>query len=261
MAKFDPQTYTEFRIAYPARLFECLKPYWSQLQREASPLHVVDLGAGTGMSSVSFLEVFPDALIRLIEPDEGMRAQIPRTLGKFEASAQVEGDSAETFAMKPRAHLFLIGSAWHWMDRPVVTERICEALEAGGLVYVFEYQFPKALDGNAMEVNEWVRRKFNTDWRPSIQTPRGNLEELTEVLRIHSLMSQRARVDFKSEVLISLNEFKGVIRSQSRYLAYEKLHPEVSREGWETELKNMWGKEGFRRFFYPFEGFLFQKRC
>ena len=135
-------------------------------------------------------------------------------------------------------------------------------LRPGGVFFVMEYQFPR-LEG-ALDLNEWVRREFNLKWRTPDQRPRGSLFELTAPIRASEAFSQRGELRMGHVEPFTLEEFAGVIRSQSRYLAYESLMSEGLREQERVriieQLGKLWADRGDIRGSYSLEGYWFAKR-
>jgi SAM-dependent methyltransferase len=255
VAKFEAENYSRFRVFYPSSLFAGIR---------AS--RVLDLGAGTGFSAHSFLKFDPYAELTLVEPDGKMLARA-KELFANDANVRFVQRAAEAFDWPVAYDLVLIGSAWHWMDRTVMQKQF-EAADVGA-VFIFEYQFPKAKFKS--ELNEWVRREFNLRWRTREQIPRGNLEELTEGLRNSKLFSQVKQIVIPHEELFSVEDFFGMIISQSRFLAYEATLELSERNAYRQklflELKEVWGlqkeeheSENKLMFHLPYEGLLFRRR-
>jgi hypothetical protein len=190
----------------------------------------------------------------------------------FESRAQVSTLAREShqIPLSLESHqkydVALVGSAWHWMKGPETLEALTRVLNPGAALFVFEYQFPKAVGPlPPLELNEWVRREFNLKWKEPDQKPRGSLRELTEPLRSHIEFSEMAKSECQERVSLGARDFHGVIVSQSRYLAYERgLSDEASRlftrDALLESLKGFWQEEAGIPFEYGFEGRLFRKR-
>ncbi len=264
MSKFDADSYSQFRIKYPLKLFQSIRPLLSQSLFEPEPLRILDLGAGTGLSSESFLEFFPESQFVLVEPDQKMLQVASSSDAPFRYRPEHLVSKAEDFEVRAPFDGVLIGSAWHWMNHPLAISRIEKHLKPGAFVFVFEYQFPKAVGAGSLELNEWIRREFNLRWRVLDQKPRGTLEELTEVFRASGTFNERARVEFEETQNYSFQDWCGFIFSQSRYLDYEKRMSDEEKvqerarvsEALESFLPRLEQNEVS----YWFQGFLFQSR-
>jgi SAM-dependent methyltransferase len=263
MSKFDPESYLRSRIEYPKALFS---PLASFVCLNPGPLRVIDLGAGTGLAARSFLNFYPYLeSVTLIDPDPAMlaAAKVLNSKEKYEFSTLVL--SGEDFVVPRPADLILVGSAWHWMNTQGTIEAIRRALRPGGVLFVFEYQFPKAREeGAGAQINEWIRRAFNSFWKESDQKPRGSLDELLQGFHDHAEFGFRGEVRLVQEFALTLPELFGVILSQSRYLAYERKFdpaqvPEIRSRVFH-ELHQVWGQNESLFFSYRFHGVRFQIR-
>ncbi len=264
MSRFDPVSYQLYRVHYPVELFEPLKPYLGP--RAGTHLRLLDLGAGTGMSTWSLLQFFKgfDEVV-LVEPDPAM---LDRTL-TLDFGEGVHSErcvaSAEAFDSNNQADLVLIGSAWHWMNSDRTLETILKSLKPGGWVFVFEYQFPKAMpDELGRGLNDWVRRAFNLKWKEIGQQPRGSLSEITERFRRHPDFCSAGEAACEMSDQLMPEDLCGVIVSQSRFLAYElELQEEEKtkvRSDLLGDLKRVWPGVGPLNFSYRFKGYAFRTR-
>ena len=274
MSRFEPDSYRQYRVHYPEALFQPLRPLLGPIS--SRPIRVLDLGAGTGNSAASFSIAYPGEIeFTLVDPDPKMLGAIDLSL--FSSRVQFTKVSAESheipfeessspFKAEISFDLALIGSAWHWMNASATLDRLIQVLRPGGGVFVFEYQFPKAVgEASSGSLNEWIRREFNLRWKESNQKPRGSLRELTESFRRHFDFSEYARCECKAGAALSARDFQGVITSQSRYLAYERgLLDEgarqESRDGLLDRLEPFWNGHSDLKFEYGYEGFLFRRR-
>lgn len=259
---FSSSEYVLYRFEYPEKLFHLLRSHLSPslIQR---PLQVMDLGCGTGLVTESFLKTYEAPLeVHLIDPDQEMLQEAQK---QFSANSKIKSTlvaSAEKIPFPDQSFdLVLIGSAWHWMNQDFATNEIERVLKPGGVVFIFEYQFPKSIELGAL--NDWIRQKFNLEWKPAKQVPRGSLKELTECWRKHPHFSQ---IDFKEVVhdrFHSSTELAGVIISQSRYQHFENSLSSKERLPARLQLARdlstlMDGKSALFRYLY--EGFLMKKR-
>jgi SAM-dependent methyltransferase len=264
MARFDPDSYERYRVHYPPELFEPLRPLVGS--GFSSGWSVADLGAGTGISSSSFLRFAPwVTALYWVDPDPSMlaRGEIADEFSRVRLEKVCA--PAESFDVPCRVDGVLIGSAWHWMNSSAVLDGLTQRLKPGGWLAIFEYQFPKAYGaGSAHGINEWVRRQFNQVWKPLGQTPRGSFDELLEPARTHRDFSFRAKNSVTRVWGLDVEAFEGVIVSQSRYLAHEaRLPPEekaLARNALRAALQDFWGNQGGISFEYRFEIRIFQTR-
>ncbi len=261
MSKFNAGDYLRYRLHYPEKIFHPLRSAFSSFEL---PLKVLDLGAGTGLVSESFLRFYSSIELTVVEPDRAMLNEAVTRLKEHSSFLVGKLSRAEDLLMPADYFdLILVGSAWHWMNSEETLNRLTKMIKPLGLVYIFEYQFPKA--GPEFEgINEWVRRQFNLHWRAPSQAPRGTLHEITECLRSSPSFSQRSKTEFTHQELQDVDQFSGMIFSQSRFLHFESTLPEAERAKYRSLVKEIllekWGLNNQISFFYPYQGFLFQKR-
>jgi ubiquinone/menaquinone biosynthesis C-methylase UbiE len=261
MARFEPESYSRYRIAYPSSVFEGLRSWIGSIDGTRG-IRAVDLGAGTGFSARSMIRALPVSSVILVEPDPSMLEVARSTLADLPVDVEYRVGPAEAVGELASVDLVLAASSWHWMDPVSALGAIDRMLRPGGAVFILEYQFPKL--ETAPAVNEWVRREFNLKWRTEEQRPRGSLVELTEPVRQSCSFSQRGSIRVEHSQGFTLDEFAGVIRSQSRYLAFESRIPQSGREEERLrmmeQLRKEWGLREVIPGSYSLEGYWFVKR-
>lgn len=106
---------------------------------------VIDLGAGTGKLTRSFVE--RGAEVIAVEPDDAMRDRLASQL----LSADVRAGTAEDIPVPAGvAGLVVLGQAWHWVDVPRACTEVARVLRRPGrLGLVWNYRD---------EADEWVAR-------------------------------------------------------------------------------------------------------
>ncbi len=236
MSKFNPQFYKEFRPFYPSETFVGLRT--ELLKRGFSePFQIADFGCGTGHSAASFLKTPVKAEIIGVDPDPAMLAEaqnLSTRLGLESVQFQV-GSGEATNLPDGRFDAIMMGSSFHWMNPEKTKDEVLRVLKPKGLVWIFEYQFPKA--PALPDLNEWIRRQFNLYWKAPGQKPRGSLKEITHVFR------GDPRFEFISdrrppmEQTLSVDELAGMIFSQSRVLCYEEPLTSAEKSRFRVETR------------------------
>jgi 2-polyprenyl-3-methyl-5-hydroxy-6-metoxy-1,4-benzoquinol methylase len=133
--------YSEFRPSYPTLVFDLLT---AEAPLEATS-RVLDIGCGTGLLTLTLAE--RAASVTGVDPDLGMLDEAARLANKRgQHNIRWVLSVAERFDDKPGGYrLVVIGSAFHWMDRPVVAAKAHELLEHEGLFAVLGNPSPLML--------------------------------------------------------------------------------------------------------------------
>ena len=256
-SRFQPSDYLQYRQEYPVALFNPLRSSLASLNRTPQ---VLDLGAGTGYSAASFLKFFPAAEVTLLEPDPFM---LEAAVKYLDGVRGIQGSAEKIPLPDESLDTVIVGSAWHWMNSEKAISELLRVLRPGGMIFIFEYQFPKA-EAKGGQVNEWIRRQFNLVWKAPAQTPRGSLFEITEPLRSHACLHQKSFVQLTEGLSLSPQFLGGVIFSQSRYQHFELSLPESERDPVRfsiiENLERLYVHEKVIYFQYAYQGYLFRKR-
>lgn len=254
--RFLAPEYRAYRPEYPAKLFE-------ELQLRLKPFHLneprslLDLGCGSGQSAESFLRHFPSVRsVTLVDPDPGMIHESRARFSPSSLTFEYKCSKAEAADLGVDHYdRAIVGSAFHWMSAEKVIEKISSHVK--GFIFVFEYQFPRAI--NRADLNDWIRKKFNTEWKAPAQRPRGSFREL-----LFPLDRALKRTPFSSpewKMPLTFESFMGQVFSQSRY-----LHSEAEltandvrdrRHRIEVELKGVWGDAETLDFDFYLDGALY----
>lgn len=133
--------YSEFRPSYPTSIFDLLTV---EAPLEATS-RVLDWGCGTGLLTQTLAERV--ASVTAVDPDQGMLDEASRLAGqRGHHNIRWVLSDAEHFHDKPGGYrLVVIGSAFHWMDRPVVAAKAHELLAHEGLFAVLGNPSPLML--------------------------------------------------------------------------------------------------------------------
>lgn len=132
-ARFDGrvQDYARFRPGYPPGLLD-----WVHGELGVHPAaRVADIGAGTGLSSLPFLEAGHPVVA--VEPNAAMRAVAEHDLADFPEFSAVDGRAEATSLPAASVDLVACGQAFHWFDPAVVRREWARILRPAGLTLVF----------------------------------------------------------------------------------------------------------------------------
>lgn len=133
--------YSQFRPSYPTSIFDLLTV---KAPLEATS-RVLDWGCGTGLLTLTLAERV--ASVTGVDPDQGMLDEAARLASeRGQQNIQWVLSTAERFDDTPGDYrLVVIGSAFQWMDRPVVAAKAHEMLEREGLFAVLGNPSPLML--------------------------------------------------------------------------------------------------------------------
>ncbi len=214
--KFQSDLYYRARPFYPAYVFAPL------FKTNSNPGSVLDLGCGTGQSIRSYRDALKDSGtdssdLFAVDPDEKMLAQAKSATNNI---TYLVGSAESIPLPNSSVDTLLIGSAIHWFILDRALEEIARVLRPTGHLFVFEYQFPKCIEDPGL--HDFIKRKFNLEWKAPVQKPRGNLSEITSCFRDSKKFRsiQEDRPVWKEK--LGLEEFLGHLFSQSRYLHAEE---------------------------------------
>lgn len=132
--------YDRGRPQPPAELADLLSQYAG-----AEPPRVVDLGAGTGLSTSVWEGRAAD--VTAVEPSDDMRRVLEQRLDGRRTPHRVRaGTSEETGVESASADVVTAGQAMHWFDPERALPEIARILRRGGVLCAFDYDWPPLTD-------------------------------------------------------------------------------------------------------------------
>jgi len=148
--------YDTYRPRPPAMLLDIL----TQIARAPHPALVVDLGSGTGLSTLVWANR-AGAVIG-VEPNDDMRQQAERRLASLADAASVTfraGSSTVTGLPEGCADLVTASQALHWMEPEPTFAEIARILRPGGVFAAYDYDWPPTVRWEAEQAyNEFIDR-------------------------------------------------------------------------------------------------------
>lgn len=216
-SRFDPEFYSLYRPFYPAETFAGLEQRLCQ-RGFIAPFAIADIGCGTGHSTVSLLRSGINAFVIALDPDPEMRQRARLLLADLPVVQIAEGRGEATDLASDSLDAVTIGSAFHWMDVPQTRTEMLRILRPGGVLRIFEYQFPKT--DQFPLLNDWIRREFNLCWKAPHQKPRGSLKELTQGIRDDHSFEWLGEGRPAMQATLDVPQLTGLLLSQSRVLHY-----------------------------------------
>jgi ubiquinone/menaquinone biosynthesis C-methylase UbiE len=132
------QKYREARPTYPRELTRLIADSARLAFEQPAPL-LVDVGCGTGISTLALMEALPETCrIIGVEPNADMRAEAARAAPANRDVSFVAGSAQAIPVEDSRAALVTAAQAMHWFDRPAFYAEAARVLSSGGLLALFE---------------------------------------------------------------------------------------------------------------------------
>lgn len=220
-------TYDAHRPAAPAVLPALL----TQLAEAPRPALVVDLGSGTGLSTLIWADVAREVIG--VEPNDEMRAQAERrAVRDLPAASHVRfiGASAEQTSLSDGcADIVTVSQAFHWMEPTATLAEVARILRRGGVFAAYDYDWPPLV---TWEANALFHRFMDRVYR--VATARGAEVGPAGWEKSGHLERMRASGHFRQVKEIALHNveqggaerFIGLAISMSPVLALGQVTPE-----------------------------------
>ena len=133
----------------------------TQLVHTSQPALVVDLGSGTGLSTVIWAERAQQVIG--IEPNADMRflaAQQAATFPRAERVRYQEGLSTQTGLPSDCADIVTCSQSLHWMEPEPTFAEVVRILKPGGLFAAYDYDWPPTVHWEVEQVYQEVIARF-----------------------------------------------------------------------------------------------------
>lgn len=120
--------YVKYRPSYPPAVLA----YLQEQQGLTAGQHITDIGAGTGISSLLFLDA--GYRVTAVEPNREMREEAIGSLGSRPGFAAVDGTAEHTGLPDACTDVIIAGQAFHWFDTTLAAAEFRRILKTGGPV-------------------------------------------------------------------------------------------------------------------------------
>jgi SAM-dependent methyltransferase len=216
LPRFRPERYSDSRPLYPVSIYSLLRERLGPARERV----FLDLACGAGQSTLSFAGLGLASRGFAIDADPGMVEAARARIASAPIPIDVRVGAAERIPLEDSSvDLVLVGSAIHWFDLARAKPELERVLRAGGILFVYEYQFPRCLEDDGL--NEWIRRRFNLEWKAPNQVPRGSLSEILAPFRRSPAWDEVAEARPEWIERFGSEGFLAHLFSQSRYLHAE----------------------------------------
>lgn len=153
-------TYDAHRPAAPS----VLPPLLTQLAEAPHPALVVDLGSGTGLSTLLWADVARQVIG--VEPNDEMRAEAERRAARERPTAThvrfLAAPAERTGLPDACADIVTASQAFHWMEPTAALAEIARILRPGGVFAAYDYDWPPTISRASDELfHSFMDRVFS----------------------------------------------------------------------------------------------------
>ncbi len=212
------ESYDTYRPQSPPILIDIL----TQLAHMQRPQLVVDLGSGTGLSTVAWTERAERVIG--IEPNADMRSQANLRISMLSHVKNVsyqDGLSIHMNIASDSADIVTCSQSLHWMEPEPTFAEIARILRPGGVFAAYDYDLPPTVHWEAEQVENKVMERFRTlrtergldhavkSWSKEKHLERmqaSNLFQYTKEIAVHNVESGKS--DRFIGFVISLGSFR-----------------------------------------------------
>ena len=153
----EAESYDAYRPQSPPIIMDIL----TQLARIQRPSQVVDLGSGTGLSTLMWTERAERVIG--IEPNADMRLQAERHISQQAHIKNVtyqDGVSTQTNLPSECADIVTCSQALHWMEPEHTFAEIARILRPNGVFAAYDYDLPFTIDWEVEQSENEVMARF-----------------------------------------------------------------------------------------------------
>lgn len=150
------EDYAKYRPGYPPELTGYLQDRYHLTTNKL----IADIGAGTGISSVLFLDA--GYKVMAIEPNKEMREKAIALFGHYPGLHVADGTAENSGLPSSSVDAVIAGQAFHWFDAQATREEFKRILRENGIV-VLVWNERQTLSSFELEYDELIR-KYGRDY-------------------------------------------------------------------------------------------------
>lgn len=201
------ENYVKYRPGYPPEMIAFLRNDLGLTSRSI----VADIGSGTGLSALPFLE--NGNFVYGVEPNSGMRGAAENFLRVFDRFRSVEGNSAETTLDSDSIDLIIAAQAFHWFEPEATRKEFERILKPDGYVCLIWNE--RQLDSTPFLCEyEELLLKYATDYE---KVRHENIDEAKLTAFFRKRFDRRS---FGNRQVLDFEGLKGRLLSSSYMPAY-----------------------------------------
>lgn len=192
------EDYVKYRPGYPKEILSYLQDEFGLNNTQM----VVDIGAGTGISTALFLEAGYHVIA--VEPNREMREKSVELLSHFTKLITIDGNAEHTTLANEAADLIVAGQAFHWFDPEESKKEFSRILKPGGRLAIiwnerkvrspFEMEYEKLIIKHGTDYEKIDHRNINDRDIESFFSPRSCLLKIFDNFQLFDFEGLRGRL-------------------------------------------------------------------
>ncbi|KAK3000251.1 hypothetical protein RJ639_024074 [Escallonia herrerae] len=232
--------YSEGRPSYPHELFDFI----------ASTTHTHDLawdvGTGNGQAAASLAGIFKN----VIATDTSLKQlefapKLPNVRYQCTPPVMSMAELERDIAAEASVDLVTIAQALHWFDLPTFYQQLKWVLKVpNGVIAAWCYTVPEVNDNFDSVFLKFYKIDSKPYWDPARKLVDDKYKSIDFPFEPVDGFDHTGPFEFKSERLMSLEEFFTYIRSWSAYQTAREKGVELLRDDVKEELKRAWTEDG-----------------
>ncbi|KAL8591995.1 hypothetical protein ACOMHN_020473 [Nucella lapillus] len=210
--------YVKYRPSYGPDLYETIVNFCREIPSAISPSLAVDVGCGSGQSTVPLTKFFPKVVG--LDISQAQISKAPK--GVPGLSFRVGPAEDLSFLESGSVDLVTVAAALHWMDRERFYAEVERVLKPGGALVAYCYNKPTVDEAQAQEVIEQFYSEVLQGFYPEEVVRYTNTRYTTLSL---PFAGWRRNDDVVVQKEWSVDDLMGFLWSLTTYQMYLKHHP------------------------------------
>lgn len=230
--------YDAYRPATPSAIVALL----TQLAGTSEPAHVVDLGSGSGLSTLAWAG--HAAHVTGIEPNVDMRHQAETRLAEVVTNSDIrfiDGMADRTGLPDGCADIVTASQSFHWMEPVSTLAEVARILRPGGVFAAYDYDWPPTI---TVETDLLFHDFMARAWE--VARARGVSDEAPGWQKSHHLeyMRQSGHFRMTKEIALHSDETGDAERFIGLVLSIVDSPKDLDIEGFERSVRRAFAARG-----------------